>query len=231
MEILSKQTRLSVCCSLLGEERKAPSFLHQSSFFLKFPQSGRDKGGRGGISYVCQQGPHQVTQSDLYQPGLIKAALRPRGLETQRCFCRPHSQGVFPPEGSVGARGRGGEVLLIREKESIPWLRCTLFHSLLVEIKQFIFMYVFWNHAVSISPLINPRRGMALINGTLFTSLTCSARCSTLPPINLPFLSFFPSDSLIFFHHFFSASNSKVFFFFHLHPFHTSGSHTSYFSL
>lgn len=129
----------------------------------------------------------------------------------------------------MGARGRG-EVLLIREKESIPWLRCTLFHSLLVEIKQLIFMYVFWNHAVSISPLINPRRGMALINGTLFTSLTCSARCSTLPPINLPFLSFplIPSSFSIFF----SALNFcfKAFFF-HLHPFHTSGFHTCYFSL
>lgn len=51
-------------------------------------------------------------------------------------------------------------------------------------------------HAVSIWPLINPHSGMALINGTVLASPTCSARCSTRPPINLPslsLLSFLPS--------------------------------------
>lgn len=47
---------------------------------------------------VCQQDQDQVTQSDLTQPGLIKAALRPGVLETQHCFCCP-AQGVFPLEG------------------------------------------------------------------------------------------------------------------------------------
>lgn len=57
-------------------------------------------------------------------------------------------------------------------------------------------------HAVSISPLINPHSGMALINGTVFASATCSARCSARPPINLSspslLLSFLPSFFLSF---------------------------------
>lgn len=85
---------------------------------------------------VCQQDQDQVTQSDLTQPGLIKAALRPGGLETQHCFCCP-TQGVFPLEGEYGGVG----VLLIREKETISWLGRTLFHSLLVEIKLFLYFY------------------------------------------------------------------------------------------
>lgn len=32
-------------------------------------------------------------------------------------------------------------MLLIREKETIPWLGRTLFHSLLVEIKLFLYFY------------------------------------------------------------------------------------------
>lgn len=85
----------------------------------------------------CQQDQDQMTQSDLTYLGLIKAALRPGGPETQHCFCCP-TQGVFPLEGERG----GGGVLLIREKQTIPWLRCTLFHSLLVEIKPFLNFYV-----------------------------------------------------------------------------------------
>lgn len=103
--------------------------------------------GKGSISFVCvsvcvcvcQQDQDQVTQSDLTQPGLIKAALRPGGPETQHCFCCP-TQGVFPLEGERGGRRRG--VLLIREKETVPWLGHTLFHSLLVEIKPLLYFYV-----------------------------------------------------------------------------------------
>lgn len=93
------------------------------------------------IGCVCQQDPDQVTQSDLNQPGLIKAPLRPGGLETQHCFCCPIPK-VYSPWRESEREGRGGGVLLIREKETIPWLRCTLFHSLLVEIKQFLYFYV-----------------------------------------------------------------------------------------
>lgn len=67
---------------------------------------------------------------------------------------------------------------------------------------------------------------MALINRTLFTSYTWSARCLKLPPMLLPSLSFplFPS---IFFHLFFSAFDTLFF----LPPFYTSGFHTGDFGL
>lgn len=45
----------------------------------------------------CQRDQDQATQSDLKEPGLINAALRPAGLETQRCFCCPVARSVFPP--------------------------------------------------------------------------------------------------------------------------------------
>lgn len=46
---------------------------------------------------VCQHDQDQMTQFDLTQPGLIKAAFRPGGPETQRHFCWS-TEGVFPPE-------------------------------------------------------------------------------------------------------------------------------------
>lgn len=149
-----------------------------------------------------------MTQSDLNQPGLIKAALRPGGLETQHCFCCPIPKVYSPWRESE----REGRVLLIKEKETIPWLRCTLFHSLLVEIKQFLYFYVCFLQPLglfflpppsfgSILSLINPVSSMALINRTLVTSYTWSARCLKLPPMSLLFLSFplFPSSFSIVF--------------------------------
>lgn len=130
---------ISFCFSLLLNTTVAFVHVHHSL-------GGRRR--RHQLCFFFQLGPHQPTQSDPCQPGLIKAALRPRGLQTQHCFCRPSQPRCIPPLGGGGRGGAGGEqvgeVLLIRAKESIPWLGRTLFHSLLVEIKQFIFMYVFW---------------------------------------------------------------------------------------
>lgn len=79
------------------------------------------------------------------------------------------------------------------------------------------------SHAVlpqSILSLINPVSSMALINRTLVTSYTRSARCLKLPPMSLPFLSFPLCPSSFF--HLFSAFNAS---------FYTSGFHASYFCL
>lgn len=132
-------------------------------------------------------------------------------------------------------------MLLIREKETIPWLGRTLFHSLLVEIKLFLYFYACFlqplafffsslppsSHAAlpqSVLSLINPVSSMALINRTLFTSYTWPARCLKLPPslslcIPLSFSIFFFSS----FQHFIFFSPSQSFY--------TSGFHTSDFSL
>lgn len=53
---------------------------------------------------VCQHDQDQMTQFDLTQPGLIKAAFRPGGPETQRHFCWS-TEGVFPPEAEWGGGG------------------------------------------------------------------------------------------------------------------------------
>lgn len=98
---------------------------------------------------MCQQDWDQVTQFDLTQAGLIKAALRTGGPGTQRCFCC-HAQGVFPPEGDGG-----GGVLLIRETQTIPWLSHNLFQVLLLEIFFFcIFMHAFCNHLDHLFPIL-----------------------------------------------------------------------------
>lgn len=146
----------------------------------------------------------------------------------------------IPPGGR--ARGREG-VLLIREKETIPWLGRTLFHSLLVEIKLFLYFYICFlqplgpffsrsSHVAFPQPalsLINPVSSMALINRTLFTSYTWPARCLKLPPMSSASLSFplFPS---IFFHLFFFFS-FQHFIFSSSRSFYTSGFHTSDFGL
>lgn len=137
----------------------------------------------------------------------------------------------IPPGRRV--RGWGGVwgwgVLLIREKETIPWLGRTLFHSLLVEIKPLLYFYVCFlqplgpffffppsSHAAlpqSVLSLINPVSSIALINRTLFTSYTWPARCLKLPP------RFFPSLflSLYLFPSFFFLAFDTLFF--HPNPF------------
>lgn len=134
---------------------------------------------------VCQQDRDQVTQFDLTQAGLIKAALRTGGPGTQRCFCCP-AQGVFPPEGAGG-----GGVLLIRETQTIPWRGHILFQVLLLEIFFSVFYACFLqplgpaspsSHAVwSRSALINPFSSVALINKPLFLSNSRPSRCFKLP--------------------------------------------------
>lgn len=130
---------------------------------------------------------------------------------------------------------KGAGVLLIREKETIPWLGHTLFHSLLVEIKLFLYFYACFlqpspsSYAALPQPalsLINPVSSMALINRTLFTSYTWPARCSKLPPMSFPF---FPSVSLYLFPSFFSCF--QHFIFSSPRSFYTSGFHTSDFGL
>ncbi|CAB1459314.1 unnamed protein product [Pleuronectes platessa] len=64
-------------------------------------------GSTQGVRHIPALDQHRVTQSDLTQPGLIKAALRLGGPETQRSFCCP-AQGVFPLEGERGAGAESG---------------------------------------------------------------------------------------------------------------------------
>ena len=102
-------------------EMESPDRFYTEAVFNRHTLEKKKKQGIGCVCVcvlvccrvVCQQDQHQVTQSDLNQPGLIKAALRLGGPETQRSFCCP-TQGVFPLEGERGAGG--GAFSLERKK-------------------------------------------------------------------------------------------------------------------
>lgn len=78
----------------------------------------------------------------------------------------------------------------------------------------------------SVLSLINPVSSMALINRTLFTSYTWSARCLNLPAMSFPSLSFLLFPSIFFPSFSFFSFSFQHFIFSPSRSFYTSGFHT-----